>query len=224
MIKAPKAKTKEEQVVPGLEQSFIDKDQKVVKLGDFLESNDWWELKRGKNRATIVLHDAVKKIADRAGISTDVGYKVLIEPSVTNNYTIAIEARIVGPDQRTTTEIGEVNRGNLGNRGRSNPINMAQKRAYDRAVFRHLGITGFLGEEELQDDEETKSEMDTLTIDEQKAIVPFINKIVNSKTAAELKVISSEIKKTSTILIDKQLVVLRNLWSKQLASFQKTSF
>lgn len=222
--KVEKPKKKEEVLHPGLEQSFSDKDGVAVKLGEFLSSSDWWELKRGKNRATIVLHDAVKKIADRAGISTDVEYKVLIAPSVMNNYTTAMECRITGPVGKVTTELGEVNRGNLGNRGRSNPINMCQKRAYDRAVFRHLGITGFLGEEELPDEEESKNEMDNLSIEEQKAIVPFINKIVNSKTPVELKTISVEIKRDSSALMENQLAVLRSLWKKQLSSLQKITF
>lgn len=205
----------------GLDQIFLDKNDTPVKIRDFIEPEDTWELKKRGSKATIITHDAIKKIADRAGISTNVGYRVMIEPHVNNNYTIVIEATVTSP-KGSTNELGEANRSNLGNKGRANPVNMSQKRAYDRAVLRHLGIGGLLGEEELPDEEESKKEMDNLTIDEQKAIVPLINQIINTKRLPELNKFKLQMKKIANQYKEYQLVVLRNLWVKQFAKLQKS--
>lgn len=205
----------------GLDQIFQDKDGKPTKIRDFLKPEDTWELKKGKSKATIITHDAIKKMADHAGISSNVGYRVMIEPHVNNNYTVVIEATITS-NKGTTNELGESNRGNLGNRGRANPVNMAQKRAYDRAVLRHLRIEGLLGEEELPDEEESKKEMDNLTIDEQKAIVPLINEIINAKKISQLTVFKQKMRTKKQAYSEKQLNVLRSLWEKQFAKLQKS--
>jgi hypothetical protein len=202
----------------GLEQTFENKNGKTIKLSDFLNEHDWWELKKGSNVMSIVLHDAVKKIADAAGILTDVGYSVLTQPAIDNNYQQTWQVRIVDSKGRATTEVGEVSRSNIGAKGRNNPANMAQKRAYDRAVFRHLGITGLLGEDELSDDEEDTKLMDKISHEERKALVPFINRIAAAKSYADLRTISTKLKAITTFT-DNQKEVLRTVWKNQAKQF-----
>jgi hypothetical protein len=199
----------------GLEQSFKGHNGQQIVLKDILVEKEWWVLKQRKSQSTIITHDGVKKIADAAGLSKSPKYSILISPTHENNYTIAMQAEICDNEGKCTTEIGEVNRNNLGSRGRANPVNMAQKRAYDRAVFRHLGITGLLGEDELQDEEE-KTEMETLTDEQKIEIVPFINKIWAATNQAELKAVADEIKVVTTF-IPEQIIELRKAWKKQAA-------
>lgn len=220
-IKKTKEKDIEIPLLDGLAQSFKDKSKKQVQLKTILKDTDWWILKKRTSQLTIVSHDGVKKIADAAGIQTNPRYSILISPTHENNYTLAMQVEICDGDGRCTVEIGEVNRNNLGSRGRANPVNMAQKRAYDRAVFRHLGINGLLGEDEIQDVEEEK-EMDKINLEEQKQIVPLINKVLNTKTVQELKTLAIEIKKESTKYTSAQVDVLRGLWKKRFAELTKS--
>lgn len=218
-----KEKPKEEKDIEliGLEQSFETKSNKKVPLRSFLKEGDWWVLKGRKKTTIIILHEAVKKIADEAGIKTDPDYTVLTQPSYENNYQYLIQARICDDKGRCTTELGEVNRSNLGPRGRHNPANMAQKRAFDRAVFRHLGISGLLGEDEIEEDE-IKKDMDELTHEERQAISMLINDILLAKNKADLMKFKVTIKKQVKLFNERQLDVLRNLWKKQLAAFEKS--
>jgi len=210
-----------EKDLSGLEQCFKGVDGKVYKLKNVLEQSDWWVLKKRKSETTILFHSAVQKIANLAGMQTNPRYSVLIAPSHENNHTIAMQIEICDTKGRCTTNIGEVNKDNLGSRGRANPVNMAQKRAYDRAVFTHLGITGLLGEDELTDEEENK-DMDKLKLEEQKAIVPFINSILAALTDADLKKVAKDIKASTTILSAEQLDVLRGIWKKKAAELIKS--
>lgn len=210
---------KNEVLKDGLDQQFIAKDSTIVKLREFLKPSDTWELKKRGSKLTIVSHEAVQKIADKAGISANVKYRILIEPHVNNNHTIVVEATVTDDLLRSTNECGESNRSNLGAKGRTNPFNMAQKRAYDRAVFRHLGISGLLGEDELPDEEEKNNDkypmFENLNDDQKKQIVPVWNKLLGSKTPAELNKIGTEIKKMSKMLNSDQLEHLRNQFRKQ---------
>lgn len=205
----------------GLEQLVCNPNGECKALKDFLSNDDWWEMKqRGQNRSIYILtHAGVKKISNVAGISTDVGYTVLINPTHENNYTIAIQAR-VQDSNKVTTEIGEANRNNLGTRGKQNPVNMAQKRAFDRAVLTHLGIVGFLGEDELPDDDSEK--MENLTPDEAKEIVDLLNEIFATKTKKELNDFSKKMKELKDSLLPKQVDVLRNAWYNQMNKFNKS--
>lgn len=219
-----KKKSINEPELKGLEQSFVNKDGKKVVLKSFLTEADWWVQKSRTRTAYIVLHDAVKRIADEAGIAGDPDYKILISPSVTNNYMTAIQVTICDSKGRCTNEIGETSRDNLGTKGRANPINMTQKRAYDRAVFRHLKITGLLGEDEIQEDE-NKNIMDdfaSLPDEDKKKIAPLINKILAAKSKVELAEFSKLMKAKKAELNEAQLSVLRLRWQKKLASFVKT--
>ena len=144
LVRAQKKKEeppKEESKFAGFEQTYTNKDGKIVKLKNFLKEGDWWELKKQKRIVYIVLHDTVKRLADEVGILTDVQYSILTQPTYENNYQQTWQVRIVDHTGRATTETGEVNRGNLGPRGRSTPAAMAAKRAYDRAVCSRCGAT-----------------------------------------------------------------------------------
>ena len=182
MKKKKKEEVVEEIKIPdGLYQSFmVPGENKMVVLKDLLTEKDWWILKSRKRETLIVTHDAVKKVADSAKILTDVKYDFKIHPNSSNNYLTVVECTICDGTGRCTTEIGESSRDNLGSRGRQNPVNMAQKRAYDRAVFRHLGITGLLEENELPDEEEQDG-MDRLSPDEAKQVAEWVNKIIGAK-------------------------------------------
>ena len=100
---------------------------------------------------------------------------------------------------------------------------MAQKRAYDRAVFRHLGITGLLEENELPDEEEQDG-MDRLSPDEAKQVAEWVNKIIGAKNKSDLKQVSQSLRTLSTqkVFNDLQLDVLRGLWTKKYATFEKS--
>ena len=200
--------------------------QKTIKLATFLKDGDWWEQKSRGTKKYILTHDVVKRIAKEAGLKAT-KYEILTQPTSTNNYQCTMMVTMEGKDGEHV-ELGESNRSNLGARGRRNPANMAQKRAFDRAVLGALGITGLLSEEELSD-EEIKKEMDTLTIDEQRALAPMINQINLSKTKENLYEFNRGMKKNVQDgkfdeFSDTQLDYLRLLYKKKVGELQKTSF
>lgn len=205
----------------GLEQSFTDKNGNTILLKDLLTKEDWWEMKGRKGSKVILTHDGVKKIADTAGILTNPKYDILTQPNFQNNYQYLIQVTICDASGRCTTELGESNRSNLSSRGRGNPANMAQKRAYDRAVFRHVGITGLLGEDELED-AETPKDMEKLSEDEQQQIVPFVNDLLLAKNKADLTKFQTKMKSAKSGLNDNQLDYLRKLFKKKLAEQAKS--
>jgi hypothetical protein len=176
----------------------------------------------GKKHITyIVYHDAVERIANLAGIRSDPEYKFHIQPTTQNNYTTAVEIKITDHTGRSTVNMGESSRGNLGARGRQNPINMAQKRAFDRAVFKHLGISGLLGDDELPDEPEEQL-MDKISHEEKQKIAPLINEIFASKKKTDLSVFKQKMSKIKVEYSEGQLEVLRSLWKKQLAALEKS--
>lgn len=228
--KVKKAKTVKAKVKPdiapelrGLDQSFIDRHGNAVLLKDFLKEGDWWELKNKKSIRHIIYHDAVKKLADAAGINSVVNYNVLIQPSVSNNYMLLLQATVTDEKGRSSTGLGETNRSNLGLRGRANPGNMAEKRAYDRAVFNHLRITGLLGEDELPDEPE-EQEMEKLTDEEKKIIAPLINEIWAAKTKNDLSAFNKRMTSVKGSLNEKQLDILRGLYKKKMLDFIPKKF
>jgi len=182
-MRKPK-KTKEEKnpeavaQFEGLDQKFTDKDGKTVKLSQVLKDGDWWEQKSSRAVKIIITHDGVKKIANRAGIKKTPIYVSKREPTDINGYHTVIECTVENGRGEAATESGEVLRGNLGPRGKNTPWAMAQKRAYDRAVFCLLEISGLLSEDQLEDSNETKRAMDNLSPEEKKEIVPELNEIL----------------------------------------------
>ena len=214
---------KKKKIPEGLEQKIKTAGGKLIKLIEIISPKEVWET-NGRVVRTIITHDGVKKIADKAGISQDVQYTILTQPDVYNNYQYTIQARICR-GRECTSELGEANRGNLGSKGRNNPANMAQKRAYDRAVFRLLGITGILSEEELSDEEEYKKEdMDGLTHEERRAIAPLCNQLLLAKHKNDLIVFSNKMKKDASKYAENQLVYVRKLYQKRLGELKKVSF
>jgi|GEM_PF-6356115 len=227
-------KTKKEEVkevkkkVDGLEQKIVSAGGKNVVLRAILSERDTWQTK-GRNILTIITHDGVKKVADIAGISKNVKYAILTQPSAYNNYQYTMQATVcmLKDENNCATEIGEANRSNLGSRGRKNPANMAQKRAYDRAVMRLLDIKGLLSENELPDeDKTTDNKMENLTHEERKIIAPIINRLVLAKTKEHFIIFNREMKDTvkNNQFSDASLDYVRKLYKKQLAELQKVSF
>jgi len=208
----------------GLDQEFTLKSGRSITLRKFIVPTDAWTTK-GNRQNTIIKHDGVRKIADAAGVSKAVEYKILTQPDAMNNYQYTIEARVcmVKNKDDCAIELGEANRSNLGGRGRNNPANMAQKRAYDRAVFRLLGITGILSEEELAD-EEKEEHMDPLTHDERKAIAPIINQLLLAKTKSDLILFDKNMKAVAKNYNSTQLDYLRGLYKKTVGLLSKTNF
>ena len=218
---------KEKVEVPeGLKQKFKSSEGKLVTIESCLIGTEWW-ISKGRIKRTILIHDGVKRIADAAGVSKDVQYTILTQPTAYNNYQYTIQARIC-KDKECVTEIGEANRNNLGGKGRNNPANMCQKRAYDRCVFRLLGITGLLSEEELSDEDEEETKMDGLSHEERKEIAPFLNKLLLAKTNENLndfnKMMQQRAITLTPILKDTQLSYLRKMYQKKVAELQGVEF
>lgn len=215
-----------EKIVPkpiryeGLEQEVCGKP-----LHKIISPAHVWQTK-GRTKRTIITHDGVKRIADFAKVSMDVQYTVLTQPDAFNNYQYTIMAKVCikGKPDDCSTEIGEANRSNLGTKGRQNPANMAEKRAYDRAVFRLLGITGILSEEELSDEDNEEEDMHGLTHEELKKISPLINQITLAGKKEDLAHFNGKMKEESSKYQPQELNYLRELYKRRLADFQKSSF
>lgn len=208
--------------IPGLQQVV-----KGKKLYQIITREDAWQHQRGKNMLTIIRHVGVQKIADFSKVSKDVEYKILTQPDAYNNYQYTISAKVcfLGKKDDCATEIGEANRSNLSNRGRNNPANMAEKRAYDRAIFRLLGITGILSEEELADLEEDEESMDELTHAERKHIAPAINKLLLAGSQKDLAEFNKRMKDGEAAkLNDKQRDYVRKLYQKRVGELSKMNF
>lgn len=204
----------------GLDQEFKKKDGSLVALRKFLKGGEFWTLKKKDRVSVILTHDAVKRISDEAGIRQDPKYDVLTQPNYANNYQYLIQCTVTDSEGRSTTELGESNRSNLGSRGRSNPANMAQKRSFDRSVFRHLGINGLLGEDELEEDKE--SNVKTLSPDEAKAIAPLINELLQVKKKTDIESFNKKMKTEAPKFNEEQLNVLRKLRDTQLGKVTST--
>lgn len=207
-------------ITAGLEQCFVDKKGNDVMLLKFLKKEEWWTLKKRDRISVILTHDGVKRIADAAGILGNYDIKVLTDPNPGNNNQYWVQITICDGDGRCTTETGESNRGNLGSRGRNNPANMAQKRGYDRAVLRHLGINGLLGEDDIDEDKEEN--MKTLSPEEAKTIAPLINELLAVKKKADIDAFNKKMKQLAPTFKEEQLSVLRNLRDKQQGALGST--
>lgn len=210
--------------IPGLEQQVQVKG-KSTRLHQIIKPNHVWQTK-GRTVRTIITHDGVKLIADAAGVSKDVEYKILTQPDAYNNYQYTISAKVCMLKNKDdcAVEMGEANRSNLGSRGRNVPAMMAEKRAYDRAVFRLLGITGILSEEELSDEDKEDDDMHGLSHDDLRKLAPLINQITLAKSKDNLIKFNREMKDSAKKYTPEQLNYLRELYKKRLVEMQKTSF
>ena len=208
----------------GLNQSIISSAGVSVDLSDALKEGDFW-ITSGRVKRTILTHDGVKKLADIAGVEKVVLYRILTQPTADNNYQYTIEATINSERHGSANELGEANRSNLGTKGRGNPANMAQKRAYDRAVFRLLGITGLLSEEELSKEESNnENKMDDLTHEEKQVIAPLMNQLILAKTQKHLIDFGELMKRKKDSLNDNQLGYLRKLYEKKVGELSDKKF
>ena len=208
----------------GLDQEFKLFTGKMTTIRKAIKPKDAWQTK-GRVVRTLISHDGVKKIADAAGVSKVVKYDFKTQPSAMNNYQCTIEATVsLLKTGEQANELGESNRSNLGSRGRGNPAAMAEKRAYDRAVFRLLGITGLLSEVELQDEEEEENKMDGLSADDAKKIAPIVNQLILAKKKEDFIVFNRDMKEKAKLLQPHQLEYLRKLYKKGLAELQKVTF
>lgn len=208
--------------IEGLNQSIKRADGESVTLQSVLSEGDYWQT-NGRVKRTILTHNGVKKLADIAGVSQVVDYQILTQPSAMNNYQYTIMATVESPVHGRANEIGEANRSNLGSKGRGNPANMAQKRAYDRAIFRLLKITGLLSEEELADEEKEES-MDGLSHEDKQAIAPIINQLLLASNNVHLIAFSKDMKEKAKTLTEPQLDYIRKLYSKRVGELTKKKF
>ena len=212
------------ELIEGLQQSFTLKNGKSTTIQKALSSKDVWQT-NGRVKRTILTHDAVKKLADMAGISRAPEYSVLTQPSAMNNYQYTMQVRICSESGKNcVTEIGEANRSNLGSKGRGNPANMAQKRAYDRAVLRFLGITGMLSEEELTDNEEDNDKMEGLSHEERKSLAPMLNQLLLVKNNQEMILFSRQMKEKAKTFLPVQLDYMRKMYKKKVGLLTATKF
>lgn len=221
-VKKPKKEkiVEKENLLPGIIQTFRGKDGSSLKVQKILEPTDVWKLAKRNSTALIISHNGVKKIADAAGISSNVEYLILTQPKYDNNYQYLIQAKICDDTGKCTVELGESNRNNLGSRGKNNPANMAQKRAYDRCVLRHLGIDGMISEDELPDQDEYMN--DTLSPEDMLAIAPLINQILAAKSKPDLIAFNKIMVKESVKYNVEQLEKLRTVYKNKLSSFMTT--
>ncbi|KKR62545.1 MAG: hypothetical protein UU03_C0025G0009 [Candidatus Woesebacteria bacterium GW2011_GWA1_40_45] len=223
----------------------IYKTGKAVKLIDVIDKKiDCW-LAQDK-KVWILTHAAVEKIAQIAGISLN--FEVSESPNVSPTYQNELEhiVRITihchtknnpnggcihSENDRTFTVTGESNRVNTPHRGRGYLRKMAEKRGFDIAVLKHLGLhTMIFSEEEAEEFTHPKAEefthpnnrKDTTVLPGSKEfelIVEEINLILNAANKEELKAAGKVIKARVVVkkYSDKQYKYLKELFAKEVA-------
>lgn len=231
-----------EKKIPALEDfSFLDKNGKQIKISEVIDkTTDCWLL---KNKSLWILtHAGVEKIAARAGISKN--YDVEESKNVTPTYqnelehivrvtlkcnavhktgTAESDLKCVHSDENTLTVTGESNRINTPNRGRGYLRKMAEKRAWDIAVLKHLDLYSAIYSEEEADDFKNPGEDRESKImpgsKEFEAIVEEINMILNADSKTALKEVGKKIKKfiKDGKYSEKQEQYLISLGKKQIA-------
>lgn len=218
-----KNKTTKKESPAGLNQKFKGKDGKLHTLKSVLKDGDWWET-NGRNKMTMLTHDAVKRIANKAGFVV-VDYSVLTQPTIYNNMECVIMVEMQDKDgNKLEPELGEANRNNLGRMGNRNPMNMTQKRAYDRTVLFNLGITGILSDEEIPKDDETREKtMENLTHEERQKIAPLISQLMLAKTKINLAYFDKAMpeNKKKMELNEEQVEYIKKLYMKRLVEIGK---
>ena len=237
--KTKKEPKKEVNPEPVFDVSFLDMDGGITLVKEIIKPEETWllEKKREKKSIRILSHSAVQKIARIAGIATNakVEESQNIIPSAENSFNTVVSVTIkcnaaTNPKSNTgcvhdwyenyLTMTGEASKLNTG-RGKDYLRTMAEKRGYDRAVLRHLGIDGVYSEEEaIAFDEDAKSKVDVISEDDLKGLVEFVNGIFQAKNVIELKKVADQIKKTNCN--ENQLTYLRELYKKANSKYLKT--
>lgn len=233
---------------PSLENAtFLDSTGKNVNVIDVIDKEiDCWFSKN--NSIWIVKHTAVEKIAIKAGISLnfEVDESASVQPTYYNELEHIVRVTIhcnayhknekdhiiqngiitncVHSNENFFIVTGESNRINTPHRGRGYLRKMAEKRGFDIAVLKHLGLhTSIFSEEEAEEFEKQPVRKDVLLMPGSKefeAIIEEVNLILNAKTRKELKEIGTIIKQRVTMrtYTEKQHQYLKELFKKEVAA------
>ena len=218
---------------------FLNRIGKETPVKSIIKQEECWPLeKRGqKMKQWILSHAAVMKIATEAGISKNYEVKESdhVIPKPENallhvvEITIHCSAKVttnpescVHDSQNWLRMTGEASKQNTG-RGKDYLRTMAEKRGYDRAVLRHIGVENVYSEEEASafESEEEKQKVDVLTTEELEKISTFVNALLNAKTADELKAAGKQIALNKAQLNENQIQFLRERYSKKDSKFNK---
>ena len=181
----------EEKKIPSLEETtFLDKTGKVIKLVDVIDKKtDCW-LAQDK-KVWILTHAAVEKIAQIAGISLnfDVSESPNISPTYQNELEHIVRITIhchagktpgcMHSNENTFTVTGESNRISVPHRGRGYLRKMAEKRGFDIAVLKHLGLhTMIFSEEEAEEFTHPNARKDTTVLPGSKEFELIVGKLI----------------------------------------------
>ncbi|MFA5174603.1 MAG: hypothetical protein WC438_05475 [Candidatus Pacearchaeota archaeon] len=223
-------KVEEKQLVNA---TFLDKKGERIKVTDIVSKEDCWFLKR--ENKYVLTHKAIEEIAHVAGISLN--YDVEESPNIVPDYknelehvvriTIHCKAKhptstktegCVHSDEAELTITGEANRMSAPNRGRGYLRKMAEKRGFDIAVLKHLGLYSSVFSEDEAEKFEQKREPDIMPgTKDFEDIIKEINAILNCKSLQTLQKIGKKIKLgvKENKYSDKQLKYLRELYQKE---------
>lgn len=216
-----------------IDATFLNKKNKKQEISKIINEKDCWFLK--KNNSWILTHNAIKIIANIAGISKnyEVEESENIKPDYRNELEHIIRVTIkcnakkkksskgcIHSDENTLTITGEANRINTPNRGRGYLRKMAEKRAFDIAVLEHLNLySSVFSEEESQKFEEKKEPVLLPGSKSFEAITTEINYILSAKGIKTLKTAKKKIEAGIKInkYDDKQIKYLKELWIKEMS-------
>lgn len=197
--------------------TFIDKDKDIYTI----EKKRKEDGKMITDTKYIMRRDAIKRIADAAGLSSS--KTLVIAPSIDNNQLTAFDVTVVDTTGKSTTMLGEASNENTRGVSRQYKALTAERRGFVRAVLNHLSITGIYGEDEFVEDadEVELPESETPSREEFESIAPFINKILNAGSKEALQEVGEAIKADASTLSDREMKYLRELYKKNLLKFEE---
>ena len=221
------------------DETFVDKHGKRIRLFDVIDKEtDCWLSKNKKSNLWILTHRAVEKIAIAAGIDTsfDVQESANTTPTYQNELehivrvTITCKTKPTGgcvhSDNNEFTVTGESNRINTPHRGRGYLRKMAEKRGFDIAVLKHLGLyTSVFSEDEAEEFQEDEKDHGVMPGSKDfELIVEELNLILNASTKPELKAAGKVIKArvAEGKFSDRQLKYLRGVYKNSVTKFVTT--
>ena len=215
-----------------IEATIVDYLGNHQKVSDYIEQKDCWKLeKRGQTTIQwIISNKGIRRLAEVAGIAKN--YEVKESPNIIprpeNSMLHIVEITIHCFGKKKDQNVGCVHdefEDSLTMTGEASKLNtrrggdylrlMAEKRGYDRAVIRHLGIENVYSEEEANDFEkdEDKIKVDVLTNEDLEKLAPYINLIINSQGLEGLKSAGQFIKENASQLNELQIQYLRAKYS-----------
>lgn len=237
MIKKINKKEKDVLLPELFNQEIVMRDGIVQKIGNILNIEDVWTIKRKGRKIDVISKIGMQKLADSSGISKSFDADLVQPfPSPYNNqaYNVKVKIRCLAKEyewpideknkvkscihglEREVTATGEVNRLNAGSFiGIQYPRIMAEKRGYISAVKNHLGIMNAYGEEEAEAFEE-KIESDDITGEEYESIANLVNAIYSAKNKVELSKVAKIIKNKKNDLNEAQLKALRKHYNTKI--------